>query len=295
VTIGDEPLTDTNLPEVVQFFRDSNPFAQLTWGWDTGRFIDWRWSTNAVFDAAAPGWFSEHCRVFRRGPDIRAVSVAEYGTEDTCIITESQDPASVQQALGWLLEHRGRPVRFECSEEAAWLGSIFSGAGFVQTLGTAYEWEYDLHRAWDPPPPPTGFVVRTAAAHDYPGINQCIKRAFGSDFDFEPGLHSLASNPFFLPGLSLVAVAPDGRIAAYCHGTVDPDNGVAGIDPICTDPDFQRMGLGRAVVIACFRGQARLGGQFSYIGSATEPAPGVGLYQMLGPSRRITFGSWSSP
>ena len=55
------------------------------------------------------------------------------------------------------------------------------------------------------------------------------------------------------------------------------------------------MGLGRAVVIACFNTQAALGGRLAYIGSATEPAPGVGLYRSLGPSRRLTLGVWSRP
>jgi ribosomal protein S18 acetylase RimI-like enzyme len=99
----------------------------------------------------------------------------------------------------------------------------------------------------------------------------------------------------FRPELSVVARSPRGRIAAYCRGTVDPRNGVGGIDPVCCDPDFRRMGLARAVVQACFRAQRDLGGRVSYIGSDREPAPGVHLYRSLGPSRQFDFCRWRLP
>lgn len=35
-------LTDDVLDEAVQFIRSANPFAQQTWGWDAGRFVDCR-------------------------------------------------------------------------------------------------------------------------------------------------------------------------------------------------------------------------------------------------------------
>ena len=40
--LTEEALTDASLDEAIQFIRSGNPFAQHTWGWDMGRFIDWR-------------------------------------------------------------------------------------------------------------------------------------------------------------------------------------------------------------------------------------------------------------
>ena len=70
-------------------------------------------------------------------------------------------------------------------------------------------------------------------------------------------------------------------------------NGVCGIDPVCTHPDFQRLGLGRAVVQRCFANQRAVGGQFSYIGSQPEPAPGTFLYRSLGPKSRTVSSAWT--
>jgi hypothetical protein len=295
-----EALTDGNLANVVAFFRNSNPFAQKTWGWDTGRFVDWRWSVNVLNEAANPGWFSQHCRIFRDEATLRAVSVAEYGGPDTCIITRTEDAESVHQVLGFLQERRrdlGIGLRFECSDAAEWLREIFGGSGLVETPNTGFEWEYDLTDLPDHPMPvPDGFTIeslRDARQGDLDGIAMCIKAAFDVDYDVPTALRSLEHSPMFKPELSVLARSKDGRIAAYCRGTVDPRTGVCGIDPVCSHPDFQRMGLSKAVVQHCFATQRRFGGRFCYIGSAPDPAPGNYLYQSLGPSSRTVGCEWS--
>ena len=149
------------------------------------------------------------------------------------------------------------------------------GAGLVEEQATGHEWEYDLGVAAVPPTIPEGFVVESLSneqAADYPGIAECIRAAFNAQHDVEAALISLQSNPMFRSELSIVARSSEGRIAAYCRGTVDPVNGVCGIDPVCCHPDYQRMGLSKAVVRTCFGRQRDLGGRFCYIGSAPEPA-----------------------
>lgn len=296
-----EPLTSGNLPEVIEFFRSSNPFAQKTWGWDTGRFMDWRWGSNIMREEANPGWFGRHCSVVRYGSEIRAVSVAEYGRDDECIITLGEDAEAIRQVLGWLPQRhaeRGIGLGFEFARNAEWLRAVFDDAGFAEEANTGPEFEFDLNQLTEPAPIPTGFTIESLTddrAGDYAGIAECIKRAFDVDRDVEAVLRSLEANPMFRPELSIFARSAEGRVAAYCRGTVDPVNGVGGIDPVCTHPDFGRMGLGRAVVQACLKVQRDLGGRFSYIGSGKEPAPGAYLYRSLGPSDRIDFCRWSAP
>ena len=176
------------------------------------------------------------------------------------------------------------------------LRPVLAEHGFRAGAVSGCEWEFELSEDRGDSPVPSGFTVQSLAdtsAPDYPGIADCIRSAFGSEFDSEPGLRSLEANPLFRPDLSVVARSLDGRVAAYCRGTVDPDSGVAGIDPVCCRPEFQRRGLSRAIVQACFRAQRLNGGRFCYIGSAPEPAPGTYLYRALSPSRRITLTSWT--
>ena len=71
---------------------------------------------------------------------------------------------------------------------------------------------------------------------------------------------SIMNAPDYLPDLDLVAVAPDGRLAAFCVCQVFPDDSPrAGgtregwTDPIGTAPDFQRMGLAKALMLTGMR------------------------------------------
>jgi len=284
---------------VIAFVRESNPFAQRTWGWDTGRFMDWRFGGNTVRETETPGWFSQHCAVFRDGTLITAVTISEYGLQSVCIITTDEDPESIAEVLPWLMKHhgeRGAGVILDTSDSADWLNIIVSDHGFTRESETGNEWEYDLTSVAETSQIPEGFTIEHLASdrsRDYDGIAECIKRAFNTDHDPRSALVSLEGNPMFKPELSVFARSSEGRVAAYCRGTVDPENGVCGIDPVCCHPDFQRMGLSKAVVQACFRTQRDLGGRFSYIGSAPEPAPGTYLYRSLGPSNRDIFSSWT--
>jgi ribosomal protein S18 acetylase RimI-like enzyme len=67
--------------------------------------------------------------------------------------------------------------------------------------------------------------------------------------------------PGYDRGLDLVAVAPDGQLAAYGMGHYSAEENrlskqaVGYVDPVATHPDFQRKGLARALLLA---GSARL-------------------------------------
>ena len=301
MTLHEEPLTDETLDEVVAFFRRSNPFAQKALGWDTGRFMDFRWANNAVRAAADPGWFGRYCRVFRDGDGIRAVTVAQDGGDAEFIITSGEDRIAVEHVLPRLIElhrERGTVPAFEISDTAEWLRETFAAAGLTEQKMTGHEWEYDLASLPELAAVAAGFTVETLEgavdrAAVYAGISDCFGKAFDRDEDGVPALLSVEQNPMFRPELSVFALSPEGTVVAYCRGTADPDNGVCGIDPVCTHPDFQRLGLGRAVVQRCFANQRALGGSFSYIGSLPEPAPGTFLYRSLGPKSRTGSSTWS--
>jgi hypothetical protein len=298
--LQNETLSSDNLDNVIAFIRGSNPFAQRTWGWDTGRFMDWRYGSNAAKEAEVPGWFVEHCTVFRDGRQVRAVSISEYGLQSVCIVTKCEDPAAIEEVLPWVIKHhveRSAGVILDVSDSAEWLHATLIDHGFTREPDTGNEWEYELRAVIETSQIPKGFTIDHLGnnrSDDYDGIAECIKRAFNSDHDTRSTLTSIESSPMFQPELSVFARSPGGRIAAYCRGTVDPENGVCGIDPVCCHPDFRRMGLSKAVVQTCLRTQRDLGGRFSYIGSAPEPAPGTYLYRSLGPNNMDVFSSWTS-
>jgi len=294
-----QTLTDDSLDAAVRFMRDANPFAQRTWGWDTGRFIDWRWGSHAAYETDHPGWFAENCRAIVESGTIRALLISEYGEGDLCILTREPEPELVAGALNAVITDRRshrRDLHLEAASRSAWLRNVFVDCGLDEQPAAAYEWEYDLSDDRPTAEVPEGFSINSlkdAVPGDRERIAECIAAAFDSEGDIEGALASLETNPLFLPELSVFVRGNDGRVAAYCRGTVDPDNGICGIDPVCTHPDFQRLGLGKAVVLECFTRQRLLGGAHAFIGSDPDPAPGNRLYRSLGPRDRIAMSSWT--
>jgi ribosomal protein S18 acetylase RimI-like enzyme len=93
----------------------------------------------------------------------------------------------------------------------------------------------------------------------------------------------------FDPALDLVAVAPDGRLAAYCVGSISRrENELTGCkvgytDPVATHPDFQRRGLCRALLCAVMQSLRERGMDTARLGTSREnqamrlAAEGVGF------------------
>jgi ribosomal protein S18 acetylase RimI-like enzyme len=295
--ITTQPLFDEHLDDAIQFLRLANPFAEHTWGWETGRFLDWRWGGNILRDRAEPGFFGRHGTVIGGNSDIAALVIAESGGEDHCILTTTDDSELFDAVLAWLLKNRdGQPSVFYPSDEATWIHDVLTARGFEKGDVEEVAWGYDLTQLGELPPPPAAFVIdHVSAESDYPEIARCLEGAFGGEGNRIAMLRSLAGNPRYQPELNVVARSADGRIASYCRGTVDADSGVGSIDPVATHPDFQGNGLGRAIVLACFGAQARLGGRESYIVSGPEGSAGSRLYRKLNPVSKISYSEWSRP
>ncbi len=77
--------------------------------------------------------------------------------------------------------------------------------------------------------------------------------------------------------LKVAVVAPDGNFAAYCGMWYDPEAGYAVIEPVATDPDYRKMGLGKAVVLEGIRRVGELGAKIALVGSSQQFYYSIGL------------------
>ena len=190
------PLTDDALAEAIAFMRSANPFLQHAWGWDTGRFIDFRWGANVLRDGDEPGFFERHATVLRRGEDMVALVLAEVGADDHCILTAREDPETLDRALQHLLDRRPADRLVLCpSDDAGWVHEVIARRGFERGQAAGLEWGYDLGDVPDPVEP-AGFVIEPIRGpEDYAGVDRCLAGAFGGTRDRVPILTSLATNP----------------------------------------------------------------------------------------------------
>ena len=72
------------------------------------------------------------------------------------------------------------------------------------------------------------------------------------------------------PSLKIAAIAPDGHFASFCGMWFDPESPNALVEPVATDPDYRKMGLGKAVVLEAIRRCGQLGATHAFVGSAQQ-------------------------
>jgi predicted N-acetyltransferase YhbS len=88
--------------------------------------------------------------------------------------------------------------------------------------------------------------------------------------------------PTYRPDLDLVAVAPNGDYAAFTILWFEPENRVALFEPVGCHPDWQRRGLGRAVLYEGLRRLYELGAMRAHVGSWLDDSAGAKLYGAAG-------------
>jgi len=89
-----------------------------------------------------------------------------------------------------------------------------------------------------------------------------------------------------LPGyereLDVVALAPDGVIAAYVNGWIDPLNRIGDFGPVGARTEYRRQGLSRAVLLECMQRMQRRGMERVSVSTGVTNEPALRLYESVG-------------
>jgi mycothiol synthase len=134
------------------------------------------------------------------------------------------------------------------------------------------------------PSQPGGFVVRSVAGEQEARARAAAHRdVFDSTRVTDEAYLRLMRTPGYDRDLDMVAVAPDGTMAAFCLGWLDPANRVGEFEPVGARLAFQRQGLAQAALLAGLRRMQARGAESVVVGpvDAGEEAP-MRLYQTVG-------------
>lgn len=187
----------------------------------------------------------------------------------------------------------GRAVHVYIDDDDAEWGEIAVSLGF-EKLGREYaEVTTRLDAAVLPAasPVPEGFEIIGLDEDDDPRkVHRVMHRGF--NHEGEPPEDELderrrkLSAPSLRKDLTVVARAPDGAFVSFCGMWIDAANRVAMVEPVATDPDYRRMGLGTAVVLEGIRRCTAEGATVAYVGS-NQP-----FYQLMGFETAYVQGLW---
>lgn len=242
-----------------------------------------------------------HIRLWRDGRD-RLVAYATLGEDpafDVQVHPTCEWDGIEEEALAWA---ENLLAELRSSDAALWGGALVSGSrqdnpqriAFLERHGFHQGGEFsevNLMRALADPIPepavPAGFLVRAVAA-DAPEIS---RRAAAQREVWRPWTVGNVSDEDYarfmhLPGyhreLDIVAVAPDGVIAAYANGWLDHLNHIGDFGPVGALPAYRRMGLTRAVLLQGMRRMRDDGMQRVCISTGVSNTPALRLYESLG-------------
>jgi predicted N-acetyltransferase YhbS len=151
--------------------------------------------------------------------------------------------------------------------------------------------QYAIPTPFPPIVLPEGYRLATLAEdNDLRKMNRVLWRGFNHpgeppEDDIE-GRKTMQSGPNYRKDLAVVVVAPGGDFVSYCGMWYDAHNRFGYVDPVATDPDYRRRGLGRAAVLEGIRLCGALGATVAYVGSDKL------FYRSFGFRRLYTLNCW---
>ena len=153
------------------------------------------------------------------------------------------------------------PVELEtaCLEENTQRCTVLERLGFVVQPVRTLHFRRSLKGPIRTPNLPDGFLIRPTAGEEEAEAWVALHRAAHGTENMTVDFRlAMMRTPEYDPTLDLVAVSPEGRLAAYvvCHFSPQENylrkQRIGYTDPVATHPDFQRKGVARALLLAGF-------------------------------------------
>ena len=147
------------------------------------------------------------------------------------------------------------------------------------------------------PEPPAGFVMREVAESGETAERAAVQRDVWQPWsvgNVSAGDYArLMRLPAYERNLDVIAVGPDGVVAAYVNGWIDPVNRIGDLGPVGARLEYRRRGLTRAVLLECLRRMRALGMNRVSVSTGETNLAAIGLYESIGfrvVNRTLEFG-----
>jgi mycothiol synthase len=268
------------------------------------RTNDWRY---AHIGELAFNYFMVACHLNPRDhirlwyADDQLVGYAILGEDpafDCQVLPEYEWSGIETEALRWA---EARVEELRQRDPKRWGGALVAGSrqddakriAFLEQRGFRYCGDFaevNLLRALDEPIPesrlPDGYQTRAVAATGERADRAAAQREVWqpwtvgnvSDDDYA----RMMRLPSYQRDLDVVTVTPDGIIAAYVNGWIDPVNQIGDFGPVGARPAYRRQGLTRAALLEGLRRMKAYGMNRVCVSTGVSNTPARQLYASIG-------------
>ena len=262
-----------------------------------------------------PRWEYMHYHPLIRGVDLYRIGVWEAHGEVVGVVHPEHfmgtayfevDPeygALKAEMLRYAEEHLStvsngvRRLRALINDEDDEFQSVASEMGYTKGSGREPMTHFPIPDPFPPVPLPAGFRLKSLAEdNDLPKLDRALHRGFNHGGEPpEDGIEDrefMQSAPNYRKDLNVVVEAPDGNFVSYCGMSYEPVHAVAYVEPVATDPDYRRMGLGSAAVLEGIRRCGAAGAKVACVGSVNPFYLSLGFRQVYNSS--VWQREWSA-
>jgi mycothiol synthase len=202
------------------------------------------------------------------------------------------------EALAWAEK---RLTELRNGDEQLWGGDLVSGARQDNPKRIAFLEQHGFRPGGEfsevnmlcslKGPLPEAVIPLGSQVRSFAGMDEISNRAGAQREVWQPWTVGNLSDDDYsyfmqLPGydrdLDLVAVAPDGVIAAYVNGWIDPLNRIGDFGPVGARPAYRRQGYTRAVLLECLRRMQKCGMERVSVSTGVSNSPAIRLYESVG-------------
>jgi GNAT superfamily N-acetyltransferase len=262
------------------------------YSWSLLRWDYWRWHVNMniyelKLEEVVTLWEMDGKIIAVLNPDSpgEAYFQVHPAFRDSVSMAEMLDVA--EQKLSRTNESRKKELLAWVNEKDELTKSLFTERGYQRSKFKA---EHMRSRFFTQPipdsVPPSEYTVRALGDEsELPARSWLSWKAFHPDepdekYEGWEWYKNIQRVPLYRRDLDIVAVAPDGELAAFCTVWFDDVTRTAVFEPVGTHPDHQKRGLGKAVMSEGLRRAQRLGATLVTVSSYSEGAHA--LYHSMG-------------
>jgi ribosomal protein S18 acetylase RimI-like enzyme len=191
--------------------------------------------------------------------------------------------------LAWAVEQMSEHDHIQTdwvAEDDAVRLSWIKENGFVLEQNHFLCFQQSLAGSLEAAPLPQGFHLRSSRGEEDARLRSITSyAAFGSSKPFEEyWLRTLRfmQSPVYIPEHEIFVVSPSGEIAAFCIIWKDELNKVGHFEPVGTRPDFQRMGLGKSLLMEGLRRLKSEGMNEADVCTNYDNPAAIRLYESVG-------------